>query len=125
MDNFYTFHQETHSGKKFPQWINSMTSVMNQILDAQTTDSEVKEERTNEPEEPSETTMVLCDCAPMSGLEEEDPTKEIKLSVVNVTIRSKGPIMDEILLLLKIRKIQESMKNISNCCKGKFPMARV
>ena len=36
--------------------------------------------------------------------------EEIQLSIVNVTTRSKGPIMDEILLLPKIRKIQESMR---------------
>ena len=87
---------------------------MNQILDAQINDPEVKEESENQPEEPPETIMVLWDCAPMLGLEEEYPTEEIQLSVVNVTTRSKGPIMDEILLLPKIRKIQENMKKISS-----------
>ena len=58
--------------------------------------------------------MVLWDCAPTMGLYEEEPTKEIQLSVVNVTTKSKGPIMDESLLLPKIRKIQESMKKISS-----------
>ena len=82
-----------------------MTLVMNKILDAQINEPKVKEERANEPEEPPETTMVLWDYAPMLGLEEEEPTEEIQLSTVNVTIRSKGPIMDEILLLPKIRKI--------------------
>ena len=48
MDNFCTFHQEPHSKKNYPQWINSMTLVMNQILDAQITEPEVKEEITNE-----------------------------------------------------------------------------
>ena len=91
-----------------------MTLVMNKILDAQINEPEVKEERENEPEEPPETTMVLWDYAPMLGLEEEEPTEEIQLSVVNVTTRSKGPIMDEILLLPKIRKIQESMKKINS-----------
>ena len=41
---------------------------MNQILDAQLTELEVKEERTNKPEEPPKTTMVLWDCAPILGL---------------------------------------------------------
>ena len=58
--------------------------------------------------------MVLWDCAPTLGLDEEEPTKEIQLSAINVTTRSKGPIMDESLLLPKIRKIQESMKKISS-----------
>ena len=29
MDNFCTFHQQPHSEKNFPQWIKSMTLVMN------------------------------------------------------------------------------------------------
>ena len=33
MDNFCTFHQQPHSEKNCPQWINSMTLVMNQLLD--------------------------------------------------------------------------------------------
>ena len=91
-----------------------MALVMNQILDAQITELEVKEEKKNELEESHETTMVLWDCAPTLGLDEDEPTEEIQLSSVNVTTRSKGPILDESLLLTKIRKIQESMKNISS-----------
>ena len=37
MDHFYTFHQENHSEESFPQWINSMTLVMNQLLYTQLT----------------------------------------------------------------------------------------
>ena len=73
-----------------------------------------KRRKVNEPEELPKTTMVLWDCAPMLRLEEEDPTKEIQLSAINVTTRSKGPIMDESLLLPKVRKIQESMKKINS-----------
>ena len=43
MDHFCTFHQEPHFEKSFPQWINSMTLVTNQILDAQIIEPEVKE----------------------------------------------------------------------------------
>ena len=114
MDHFCTFHQELHSEKSFPQWINSMTLVMNQILDAQITDPEVGEEKTNELEETHETTMVLWDCAPTLGLDEEESTEEIQLSAVNVKTKSKGPIMDESLLLPNIMKIQENMKMISS-----------
>ena len=57
MDHLCTFNQEPHSGKSFPQWINSMTLVMNQILYAQIEDLGVEEEK-NEPEETHETTMV-------------------------------------------------------------------
>ena len=91
-----------------------MTLVMNQILDAQITKPEVEEEKTNEPEETHETIMVLWDCAPTLGLDEEEPTEDIQLSSVNVTTKRKGPVMDEILILPKIRKIQESMKKISS-----------
>ena len=34
MDNFCTFHQHPHYEQNFPQWINSMTLVMNQLLDS-------------------------------------------------------------------------------------------
>ena len=34
VDHFYTFHQEHNSKKRFSEWINSMTLVMNQLLDA-------------------------------------------------------------------------------------------
>ena len=58
--------------------------------------------------------MVLWDCALALGINEEDPTKEIQISSVHVTTRSKGLVMDEILILPKIKKMQENMKNISN-----------
>ena len=32
-DNFCTFHQQPHSKKKCPQWLHSMTLVMNKLLD--------------------------------------------------------------------------------------------
>ena len=45
-----------------------MTLVVNQILDTQIREPEVREERTNKLEEPTKTTMVLWDCAPILGL---------------------------------------------------------
>ena len=56
-----------------------MTLVMNQILDSQIIEPKVEVEKTNEPEETHETTMVFWDCAPTLGLNEEDPTKEIQI----------------------------------------------
>ena len=38
MENFCTFHQQPHSEKNCLQWINSMTLVMNQMLDSRLTD---------------------------------------------------------------------------------------
>ena len=39
MDNFCTFHQQPHSEKNCSQWINSMTLVMNQLLDSKLTET--------------------------------------------------------------------------------------
>ena len=50
MDNFYNFHQQPHSEKNCPQWINSMTLVMNQLLDSKLTedgDEEIKDSNTS------------------------------------------------------------------------------
>ena len=58
--------------------------------------------------------MVLWDCMSTLGLDEEEPTEEVQLSAVNVATRSKGPIMDESILLPNIRKIQQRMKKIKS-----------
>ena len=48
MDNFYTFHQQPHSRKNCPQWINSMTLVMNQLLDSKLTETVDEKEKGHE-----------------------------------------------------------------------------
>ena len=48
VDNFCTFHQQPHSEKKCPQWLNSMTLVMNQLLDAKLTKESGKKEKKNQ-----------------------------------------------------------------------------
>ena len=69
---------------------------MNQLLDTQLEELEEEESQTNEPEQINEeTTMVLWDWAPTLGLSEDEPTEEIQVSSVNVTTRSKGPVVDE------------------------------
>ena len=79
---------------------------MNQLLDSKLTKPVDEEEKMHESEEePEETTMVLWDCAPMLGLEEEEYNEEIQLSDVNVTTRSKGPIIEDNALLPKIKRI--------------------
>ena len=45
MDNFCTFHQQPHSENNFPQWSNSMTLVMNQLLDSKLTEDSDEEEK--------------------------------------------------------------------------------
>ena len=56
--------------------------------------------------------MVLWDWVPTLGLNEEERTEEIQVSSVNVTIRSKGPVVDQSLVLPKPKKIKETMKKI-------------
>ena len=113
MDHFCTFHQEPHFEKICPQWINSMTLVMNKLLDTQLADLEGEQAQTNEPEQTNdETTMVLWDLAPTLGLSEDEQTEENQVSSVNVMTRSKGPVVDGSLLLDKIKKFKENMKKI-------------
>ena len=47
MDNFFTFHQQPHSKKNCPQWINSITLVMNQLLDSKLTEDNDEEGKEN------------------------------------------------------------------------------
>ena len=63
MDNFCTFHQQPHSEKNCPQWLNSMTLVMNQLLDSKLTEDSDEEEKGNKTIEKQENdTMFLWDC---------------------------------------------------------------
>ena len=106
MNTFCTFHQQTHSEKRFPQWINSMNLVMNLLLDSKLTEPVVEEEKIHESEEtPKETTMVLWECAPMLGLEEEETNEEIQLSYFNAAMRRNGSIIEDKTLLPKIKII--------------------
>ena len=66
MDNFCTFHQQPHSENNFPQWINSMTLVMNQLLDSKLTETDKEEEKDNQStRKQEEDTLVLWDCVSM------------------------------------------------------------
>ena len=56
--------------------------------------------------------MVLWDWEATLGLSEDESTEEIQVSSVNVMTRSKGPVVDESLLLPKIKKFKESMKKV-------------
>ena len=49
MDHFCKFHQEPHSKKSCLQWINSMTLVMNKLLDTQLAYPAEEENQNNEP----------------------------------------------------------------------------
>ena len=75
MDNFCTFHQQPHSEKNCPQWINSMTLVMNQMLDSRLTeeDDDEKKESTasTSTKEQEEETMALWNSVSLFDAEEE------------------------------------------------------
>ena len=70
MDKFCTFHQQPHFEKNCPQWINSMTLVMNKLLDSkliEDIDEEEKGSKTTEKQEND--TMFLWDCVSLFDTE--------------------------------------------------------
>ena len=72
MDSFCTFHQQPHSEKNCPQWINSMTLVMNQLLDSKLTKDNNEEGKDNNQstEKQEDEAMVLWDCVSLFDDEE-------------------------------------------------------
>ena len=76
MDNFCTFHQQPHSEKNCPQWINSMTLVMNQLLDSKLIEADDEEEKGNKSTERQEDdALVLWDCVSLFDTEDENSLK--------------------------------------------------
>ena len=113
MDNFCTFHQQPHSKKNFPQWVNSMTLVMNQLLDSKLTETSKEEEKDNEPtEKQEEDTLVLWDYVSMFDTEEEDFLKQEEIPETNVTTRIQSLLKEDKSILPKIKKLQENIKKI-------------
>ena len=51
-DNFCSFHQAAHSEKMCPQWIGSMTALVNQLLDDQTPGNQTEDD-VSDPDEGS------------------------------------------------------------------------
>ena len=91
MDNFCTFHQQPHSEKNCPQWINSMTLVMNQLLDSKLTETDNEEEQDDQSiEKQEEDAFVLWDCVSLFDKEEEGSLKQEETTETNVTTRSQG-----------------------------------
>ena len=70
MDNFCTFYQQPHSEKNCPQWINSMTLVMNQLLDSKLAEDSHEEEKGSKTIEKQENdAMFLWDCVSLFDTE--------------------------------------------------------
>ena len=59
MDHFCTFHQEPHFEKICPEWVNSMTLVMNQLLDTHMEDLQEEKSQTNDPKQINEETSMV------------------------------------------------------------------
>ena len=116
MDNFCTFHQQPHSKKNCPQWINSMTLVMNQLLDSRLTEDENEErtENTTSTKEQEEETMVLWDSTSLFDAEEEKNQGYKDVMETNVATRIRGPIKENSLILPKIKRLQRNVKKFQN-----------
>ena len=113
MDNFCTFHQQPHSEKNCPQWINSMTLVMNQLLDSKLTEVDDEEEKGNKStENQEENALVLWDCISMFDTEKEGYLKQEEISETNETTRSQGLVSKDNSILPKIKKFQEKINKI-------------
>ena len=124
MDNFCTFHQQPHSEKNWPQWINSMTLVMNQLLDSKLTednDEEVKDNNKSTEKQEDEA-MVLWDCVSLFDTEEEKDLRHEDILETNVMTRSQGLIKENSLMLPKIKKLQKNVKKFKkNTAANKIP----
>ena len=82
MDNFCTFHQQPHSEKSCPQWINSMTLVMNQLLDSKLTEDNDEEEKGGKATEKQENdAMVLWDCVSLFDTKENTNMKRYQKQI--------------------------------------------
>ena len=115
MDNFCTFHQQPHSKKNLPQWINSMTLVMNRLLDSKLIETGEEKEKYYEPTETQEEdALVLRDYVSMFNMEDEDLPDKEETPETNVTTRSQNPLKEDNSILPKIKKLQENMKNVKN-----------
>ena len=96
MDNFCTFHQQSHSEKNFPQWINSMTLVMNRLLDSKLTEIDEEEEKDNQStEKHEEDTLVLWDYVSLFDTEEEGSLKQEETLETNVITRNQGLLKEK------------------------------
>ena len=106
-DNFCTFHQQPHSEKKCPQWLNSMTLVMNKLLDSKLTKDSSKEEEKNQTMEKQDAdTMFLWNGSSLFNTEENAPKPEYP------PIAKKGTDLEikDSTIILKIKKLQETVK---------------
>ena len=111
MDNFFTFHQQPHSEKKCPQWLNSMTLVMNQLLDSKLTEDSDEEEKGSKTIEKQENdTMFLWDCVSLFDIEK----MTLKYENIPMTTKDMNLVNKDNAIISKIKKLQENVKKRSN-----------
>ena len=116
MDNFCTFHQQPHSKKNCPQWTNSMTLVMNQLLDSKLTEDNDEKGKDNNKltEKQEDDAMVLWDCVLLFDADEENDMRHEGILETNVTTRSQGLIKENSLMLPNIKRLQKNVKKFQN-----------
>ena len=107
MDNFCTFHQQPHSKTNWPQWINSMTLVMNQLLDSKLTEDKDEEAKDNNTlvEKQEDETMFLWDCVSLFDATEEKDLRNESILETTVATRSQGLLKEGSSMLPKIKRL--------------------
>ena len=109
-DNFCTFHQQPHSEKNCPQWLNLMTLVMNQLLDSKLIEDSDEDEKSNKTIEKQENdTMFLWDCVSLFD------TEKSTLKPKNVPMIKKYPnlVTKDNAIVSKIKKLQKNVRGQS------------
>ena len=110
-DNFCTFHQQPHSEKKCPQWLNSMTLVMNQLLDSKLTKDSGKEEEKNQTiEKQEDDTMFLWDGVSLFDIEES----AFKYEYTPTATKNMDFIIKDNATIAKIKRLQTNVKRQIN-----------
>ena len=106
-DNFCTFHQQPHSEKNCPQWLNSMTLVMNQLLDSKLTkDSKGKEKNNKTIEKQEDDTMFLWDGVSIFDTE----GSILKPENIPTATKDMDLIIKDNATISKIKKLQMNIK---------------
>jgi hypothetical protein len=95
--SFFTYHQENHSEKDFPQWVNAMNLMANHFLERCSMIEKLGDKASNttkdESSEPLEqTTMVLWDINHMMSFDDLTKEEELPTKVLVMQTRSKGHI---------------------------------
>jgi len=106
-DNFCTFHQQPHSEKKCPQWLNSMSLVMNKLLDSKLTEDSSKkggEEQTIE--KGDDDAMLLWNGVSLFNIEED----ALKSQYTPLATKDKNLEIKGNAILPKVKNLQGNVR---------------